>query len=473
MEPEAHVEPFIHLVDVGHDRALVAWGAFHFLRDTRNERWEIVDDSDLSARFGRSSCIGHSAESFGPAVVEVLDATGGVVAEARTEDSAWVWVTGLAPETEYRYRVVVDGEEWAAGERWDWGPDPRGGYDLSQAGGRYDLRFRTWPEPDAPTPSLAFVALGDYGVGIRSDSESSRRQRRIADTLAAVVEGKDARFVISLGDNVYKGESGDVDDETGGEDDDWYSSFFQPYRYVLARVPFFPAIGNHDTTDTEGSDDRAQMEDNLHLATRFDQPGRSYVGPGLFYSVRHGRDVELVCFDTSLDSDEDDVHRHFQSERPQRWLAERFAGPDRPRWQIPFSHHPAYCAGPHHDDDEEILESVVPHFDRADVRLVLAGHEHNFQIGEVDRRTYVVSGAGGKIRDELPDRLGERGVDAWAAHSHLLLVELSGDRAELTPISGLGPDGAFELMTARTADGGIRRPPFLVQGQPSGPVGRE
>jgi hypothetical protein len=60
-----------------------------------------------------------------------------------------------------------------------------------------------------------------------------------------------------------------------------------------------------------------------------------------------------------------------------------------------------------------------PHLDRADVRLVLTDHEHNFQIGEMSRRTYVVSGAGGKVREEQPDELGEAGAEAWAAHAHL------------------------------------------------------
>jgi hypothetical protein len=113
-----------------------------------------------------------------------------------------------------------------------------------------------------------------------------------------------------------------------------------------------------------------------------------------------------------------------------------------------------------------MIAALVPHFDRAEVRLVLAGHEHNFQIGEVGDRTYVVSGAGGKIREEQPERLGEQGVDAWAAHSHLLLVRLDGDRAELTPISGLLPDGAPQLLTAQTADKGVRRPPFTVISRP-------
>ena len=461
MAVEEHCEPFLHLVDVTHDSALIAWGAFQFVRDHDSECWQIVDDSELP-RFGRSTCIGHSAEPFGDTRVEVVDGTGATVAEAGTDDRTWVRVGGLEPDTEYGYRVTVDGEEWAAGERWDWVEDPRGGYDLSPAGRRYDLRFRTFPHPDDPTPPLTFLALGDYGVGIRSDSESSRRQRRVAEVLDQLVETAAVRFVVSLGDNIYLGEQGAVDDESGGEDDDWYSSFFQPYRYAVARVPFFPTIGNHDTTDTEGSDDRAQMEDNLHLASRFDGPGRSQTGPGLFYSVRVGRDLELVCLDTSMDPEEG-IHRHFQGPAQRRWLEDVFAEPDV-RWRIPFSHHPTYCAGPHHEDDQEMIEALVPLFDRADVRLVLAGHEHNFQVGRVGARTYLLSGAGGKVREETPARLGERGVDGWAAHSHLVLAEVSGEEVRLTPVTGLGPDGRLQLLTAQTADKRVLRPPFVVDG---------
>lgn len=110
-------------------------------------------------------------------------------------------------------------------------------------GRHYDLRFRTWPRPDSATPPVRFVALGDYGVGIRSDSESSRRQRRIAEVLDHVVDHLDVRFVVWLGDNIYQGEEGRVDDESGGEDDDWYSSFFEPYSYVLARCRCGTRVG--------------------------------------------------------------------------------------------------------------------------------------------------------------------------------------------------------------------------------------
>jgi tartrate-resistant acid phosphatase type 5 len=95
--------------------------------------------------------------------------------------------------------------------------------------------------------------MGDYGVGMRADAESSRRQRRIAEVLERLVADHEVRFVLSLGDNVYQGEQGRVDQEGGGEDDDWYSSFFQPYRLAIARVPIFPAIGNHDSADSEAA----------------------------------------------------------------------------------------------------------------------------------------------------------------------------------------------------------------------------
>jgi hypothetical protein len=113
-----------------------------------------------------------------------------------------------------------------------------------------------------------------------------------------------------------------------------------------------------------------------------------------------------------------------------------------------------------------MIEALVPLFERADVRLVLAGHEHNFQIGQVGRRTYLLSGAGGKVRDEAPQRLGESGVDAWAAHSHLVVAELSGEEVRLTPVTGLRPDGELQLLTAQTADKRLRRAPFVVDGRP-------
>ena len=459
---QTHVEPFVHLVDVTPTRALVAWGAFWFERADPEAPWRIVDDERLpDVADGRRGCLGASAEPYGDTVVEALDADGRVVARARTAERSWAWLEDLRPDTEHTYRVVVDGEEWAAGERWDWVPSARGGYDLEPAGRRYDLRFSTAPAPDDAVP-VTFAALGDFGVGICTDAESSRRQRRVAQALEHLVDERGARFVVGLGDTVYLGEQGRAGQESGGEDDDWYSSFFEPYRYVISRVPVYPAVGNHDATDTEGSDDRAQMEDNFHTAERFAaRDGRSSLGPGLFYRFGYGADVELVCVDSSLADAEEGVHRHFQEAGHMRWLREAFA-PGGPRWRIPFTHHPAYCAGPEHGNDAEVIETLLPLYAAGGVRLVLAGHEHNFQISRADGITHVVSGAGGQIRATVPTGFEDARTDVWAVQAHVLLVEIDGDEARMTPVSGMLPDGSPHLMTALTPCNEVRYPPFVV-----------
>src|SRR3712207_1286821 len=85
---EIHREPFIHLVDLACDRALIAWGAFYFER-SEHGRWEIVDDEQLPGRVGRRTCIGATAEPFGRATVQVLSEDGKVAAEASTDERAW------------------------------------------------------------------------------------------------------------------------------------------------------------------------------------------------------------------------------------------------------------------------------------------------------------------------------------------------------------------------------------------------
>jgi hypothetical protein len=135
-------------------------------------------------------------------------------------------------------------------------------------------------------------------------------------------------------------------------------------------VPIFPAIGNHDSADTEGSDDRAEMEDNFHIHERFHHGlETASVMPGLFYRLRYGADLELACLDTSLDSEHKEIHRYFQAPKHQEWLRSTF-GRRADRWLIPYSHHPVYTAGPNHQNDEEMRDALEPFFDAADVRLV-------------------------------------------------------------------------------------------------------
>ncbi|SEL95284.1 Calcineurin-like phosphoesterase [Blastococcus sp. DSM 46786] len=464
--PETRFESFVHLVDVGPERALVAWGGFWFRRDAPAGRWRVVEDELLDeVDPGRIDSIGARSAPYGAALVEVLDDSGDVVAAARTDTANHTWVEGLRPDTGYRYRITVDGRPWAAGERWDWGPVPRGGLDLRPGGRSYDLRFRTHPAPDARV-SLDFVVLGDYGVGIVVDSESARRQRRVARVLERLVDRSGVRLVVGTGDNVYQGQVDRVDGESGGHDDDWYSSFYQPYRYALARVPFYPAVGNHDTSDSETADDREEVRDNFFTDLRFTPAAageRASVEPGMFYRFRFGADVEFVCLDTSLADSLPNRH-FFESPEHQGFLDRAFPADDAggPTWRFPFSHHPTYCAGPHHPNTASMVDKLVPLFRRSGVRAVFAGHEHNFQVSRADGIDYFLSGAGGQLREEAPRDFEAAHTVAWAAQSHLLLAAVGGDTLTVTPYAALGADGEPEAMTALGPDNRVVEVPFVV-----------
>jgi hypothetical protein len=169
-------------------------------------------------------------------------------------------------------------------------------------------------------------------------------------------------------------------------------------------------------------------------------PGRAVLDPGLFYALRIGGLLEIVCVDTSWGAEEG-VH-DFEDERAARWLEEVLppgggAGP-LPVWRIPYCHHPACCAGPHHENMPEQVEHLLPLYRRAGVRLVLSGHEHNFQHGLVDGIHHVVSGAAGKLQEDPPTRWDDGGTLGWAAEPHCLLVEVTEDEVAVTPYGATG-----------------------------------
>jgi hypothetical protein len=432
----SHFEPFLLLAGLTHDKALIAWGGFWFRRgDSPYGEWRIVDDEELAevATPPRTETIGAGSEPFGHAVVEVRR-DGAVVARAETDEHNHVWVEGLEPDTAYDYRVTVDGRPWAEGELRDWDVEGR---TLVAASGRYDNRFRTFPPLDADVP-VTFAVLGDFGVGIVGGGPDGARQQHVARALRRAVDHHAVRLVLTTGDNVYLGH-GDTAG-TGNEDDDWYASFYEPYRYVLNRVPVFPTVGNHDAGDSESSDDRDQLADNLFLEHRFRpgvEAGSASMDPGLFYRFQVGANLELICVDTSVASGTGMEH-FFDDPAHLRWLQGR----------IPFCHHPPFCAGPEHGNTEAMVQRLVPLFRRAGVRLVLSGHEHNFQHAVVDGVHYVVSGASGKLRPEPPRGFAAAGTRAWAASGHLLLADADAERVVVRPVTDVGEDGALRLVEA-------------------------
>ena len=456
--PEFHAEPYIYLPAVSHKSALIAWGAFYFRTNSRG-KWKIVDDDDLKyVHPPRKDSIGAQSAPYGPARVEIYDASGKTVSSATTEVANHCWVSGLQAGTEYTYKVFVKGQEWASGERWDWDAKERA---LVQSGGVYDNRFQTNPDATRPADSLAFAVIGDFGVGVKRDSPK-RRQQQVAHALKRTVDSEGVRFLLTTGDNIYARLRvlGVVIGDSGDEDDDWFFTYFQPYRYVLNRIPVYPSIGNHDADETEERDDRAQVEDNFYLCERIrseEAAGRASFGPGLFYRFRYGSEIEFVCIDTS----KEDFFRGYRLfEFPKHWefMEQSFPaeGP-HPAWRIPFAHHPLYSAGPQHHNTRG-MEKLLPLFERSGVSVMFTGHEHNFQHSRTPAMDHFVTGAAGKVRRRPPDDFTAAHTVSWATDCHFLLARIEGRRMTVRAI------GAIDDPDAVPAD--IER--FAPDGQPVG-----
>ena len=426
--PEFHAEPYVYLPSISHKSALVAWGAFYFRTNSKG-RWKVVDDEDLKyVHPPRKDSIGSKSAPYGPARVEVYDEAKTLVSVAKTEVANHCWVSGLRPDTEYTYKVFVKEKEWASGERWDWSAPDKA---LVQKGGCYDNRFCTNPDPAVPAASLVFAVIGDFGVGVKKDT-STHRQQHVADALKKSVDREHVRLILTTGDNVYAGARilGFPIGATGDEDDDWFFTYFQPYRYIINRIPIYPAIGNHDAEETEERDDRAQVEDNFYIRERIlgeEAAGRASFCPGMFYRFRYGSDIEFCCLDTSK---EDFFKGRRLFEYAKHWEFVECAFPeDRSGslWRIPFCHHPPYCAGPQHHNTKS-MSRLIPLWQRAGVKVVFSGHEHNFQHSRADGIDYFITGAAGKLRRTPPDNFQAAHTVSWATACHFLLARIQGSR---------------------------------------------
>jgi len=103
--------------------------------------------------------------------------------------------------------------------------------------------------------------------------------------------------------------------------------------------------------------------------------------PGPYY-VRRVKDIELIVLDSTA-----------ITTAQTRWLRSTLARRSGFR-RIVVLHHPPYTCGGHLGS-ETVRRAWVPLFERYGVRLVLSGHDHNYQRFERNGVTYVVHGGGG------------------------------------------------------------------------------
>ena len=204
-------------------------------------------------------------------------------------------------------------------------------------------------------PLVRIAAAGDTGTG--DAAQLATAQRMIAEGEA---DPYDALLI--LGDLVYdEGDAALVD-----------RVVLEPFAPLLdAGAELVPVLGNHDIESGEG--------DEILAALGRRRP----------WYVERVDTVRVIALDSNQ------VDNQAQTE----WLEAVLDEPQPPgTWTVVAMHHPAYSAG-QHGSEMAVRDAWGPLFAEAGVTLVLAGHDHDYQRSTPqDGVTYVVSGAGAKLR---------------------------------------------------------------------------
>jgi len=237
-----------------------------------------------------------------------------------------------------------------------------------------DLSLRT----GAPAGQrFTFLVFGDSGMG-------SRAQYLLAREMLASQPPPD--FILHTGDIVYP----------AGERTLYEERFFAPYRALLASIPLWPCLGNHDVR----SDGAAPAYEEVFVVP---DNGPAGLPPKHNYWFNHAS-CRVAVIDSN--ADEKTLRAHVAP-----WILSVMSPRDA-RWKFVALHHPPYTAGKY-PPDATIQDTLVPVFEEAGVDVVFSGHDHNYQrthplrAGQVvqpgDGIAYIVTGAGGaKLYDLRP-----------------------------------------------------------------------
>ena len=331
---------------------------FPYLQNVRPDRatilWATGDGGIGSVQFSTDS--GMAGAVMVPAQSRRFN-----TAETRM-DSAFTQyeaeLTGLAPDTRYYYRALVDGQDAAPGVV------PQG------------QTFRTAPL----SGGFRFCVFGDSGA-------NTPEQYRLRDRML----GDPAALILHVGDIVYP----------FGAHQIYEDYYLKVYRDMMRRLPLFPAPGNHDVEADAGA-----AYTSLHPVPTETVPEAER---RRYYSFDWG-DAHFVSLDSNLVSDA------VRSPRMLAWLSADLEA-TRKQWKIVYFHHAPYDPARGNEPETRLSrELIAPILEQYGVNIVFVGHNHVYQrtfpllrhqkSATGEGVTYVtVGGGGGGLYGLNPDPL--------------------------------------------------------------------
>ena len=214
-----------------------------------------------------------------------------------------------------------------------------------------------------PTDAYSFCVIGD-----------TQRNPAATSRVAKIMWERRPNFVIHVGDVVNDGE----------QKWQWTGDLFKSCEELLARVPIYPCLGNHE-------------KNHPNYYKYFSLPKPEY-----YYSYTYGN-AEFFVLDTNK-SVAVDTEQY-------KWLAAALAK-STAKWKVCYHHHPCYSS----DSDDYgntwkgnttfgalKHKGLIPLYEKHNVDMVLNGHIHLYERthpirgGKVDPKgvVHVTSGGGG------------------------------------------------------------------------------
>ncbi|MCW1930240.1 MAG: metallophosphoesterase [Candidatus Kerfeldbacteria bacterium] len=152
------------------------------------------------------------------------------------------------------------------------------------------------------------------------------------------------------------------------------NTFFTPYQPLIAQVPFYGTVGNHDYATDAG----APYKNVFETPTKYSDVED-------YYAFDYGP-AHIVSLNTSID--------YTEGSAQYEWLTNDLAQSDK-KWKIVFFHFPVWSSG-RHGSTEGLADALSPIFEEHGVQLVINGHDHAYEHNYTTNGVlYLVTGGGG------------------------------------------------------------------------------
>jgi hypothetical protein len=245
--------------------------------------------------------------------------------------------------------------------------------------------FRLAAAPDEP---YRFVVYAD-------SQEFYETHARIVERMVAVAPD----LAFSAGDRLTDGTRYEL----------WDQQIFEPGAPLLATTPLFGALGNHE-------------QDSPIFYELFSQPP-----PENYFAIGYGNSCHIV-----IDSNYPYL---FPGTEEVVWLETVLTTEPcaSATWRFAYFHHPPYCEGwEGYDGEGAVRTMIVPWAEAGGVDVIFNGHTHDYERGESNGVTWIITGGGGGALDPWARDIPY--ITQYVAAYHFVQVDVDGLTATVQAI---------------------------------------